>query len=151
MKRTKVQIEKETKKAYLVIDSKGRKGWVQKRWLAADLTVSQTTFEKAVDYIKERQASEVEAKEWSNSYHKILEVKRESEKALAIEVNFNAYNLERDFSRLVWIPKSLIKEIAVQGWFMAKKIREAVEELTEQIHTGVHCDHIPVANCERLF
>ena len=151
MKRTKVQIEKETKKAYLVIDSEGRKGWIQKRWLAADSTVSQTTFEKAVGFIKERQASESEAKEWSNSYHKILEVKRETEKAVAVEVNFDAYNLERDFSRLIWIPKSLIKDMAVQGWFLAKKIHEEAEELTERIRTGVHCDYIPVADCERLF
>ena len=151
MKRTKVKIEKETKKAYLIADESGAKGWIQKRWLAADCTVAVKTFERAVKNFKERAASYAEAREWLNSYHTIKSVKRETEKAVAVEANFDAYNLERDFSRLIWIPKSLLKNMAVPGWFIAKKVREVAENLTEQIHTGVFCDYIAVENCERLL
>ena len=148
MKRTKVTIEHETQKAYLILDSKGRKGWIQKRWLAADSTVTEKTMCKADGNLKRCQEAEDEAKEWANSFHKILKIERETEKALAIKVNFDAYNLERDFGRLIWIPKSLIRDMAVQGWFLAKKIREAAEELTEQIRTGVRCDYVPVEDCD---
>ena len=148
MKRTKVQIEHETKKAYLIVDSEGRKGWIQKRWLGVDGTVAEKTIAKAAENFQQRQAAEEEAKEWANSYHRIIKIERETEKALAIKVNFDAYNLERDFGRLIWIPKSLIKNMAVQGWFLAKKIREAAEELTEQIRTGVLCDYVPVEDCD---
>jgi len=152
MKRTKVQIEHETKKAYLITDSEGNKGWIQKRWMAADGTVSEKTMAKAAENFHERQAAKDEAKEWANSYHRIIKVERETEKALAIKVNFDAYNLERDFGELIWIPKSLIKNMAVQGWFIAKKIREAAEELAERIHTGVLCDYVPVEDCDdRMF
>lgn len=152
MKRTKVHIEHETQKAYLVTDSAGRKGWIQKRWMADDFTVSKKTMAKAAENFHQRQAAEDEAKEWANSYHRIIKVEKETEKALAIKVNFDAYNLERNFGQLIWIPKSLIKDMAVQGWFLAKKIREAAEELTERIHTGALCDYVPVDGCDdRMF
>lgn len=148
MKRTKVQIERQTEKAYIIIDSQGRKGWIQKRWMAADGSVSEKTLIKSAENFKQRQASRDEAKEWANSYHRIIEVKRETEKAVAIEVNFDAYNLERNFRRLIWIPKSMMKDMAVQGWLLAKKIHQQAEELVERIHTGVLCDYVPVEDCD---
>lgn len=151
MKRTKVQIERETKKAYLVFDGTGRKGWIQKRWLGGDNTVAEKTMAKADEKYKEHQAAYAEAKEWSNEYHRIISVEKETEKAVAVKAVFDAYNLERDFDQFIWIPKSLIKDMAVQGWFVAKKIREVSEELTERIRTGVLCEYVAVADCERLF
>jgi len=147
-----VKIERETKKAYLVKDKSGRKGWVQKRWLRVeDLTVAAKTFEKAIKNFKERERAAAEAREWANSYHAIIKVARETEKAIAVEANFDAYDLERDFTRLIWIPKSLLCDMAVPGWFLLKKIYEAADELAEKIHTGVLCDYIAVENCDRLF
>lgn len=148
MERIKIQIEHETKKAYLITDSKGRKGWIQKKWMAADGTVAEKTMAKASGTFMERKAAEDEAKEWANTYHRIIKIEKETEKAVAIKVNYDAYNLERNFSRLIWIPKSLIKDMAVQGWFLTKKIREAADELADQIRAGILCDYVPIENCE---
>lgn len=150
MRRINVKIIKETQKA-LLINSNGRQGWIQRRWLGADCTVTKVTFEKAVANYEQRQADYKEAKEWTNSLHRIIAIARETEKALAIEVNFDAYNLERNFKKLLWVPKSIVKEKCIPGWFILKKIRQLADELTEQIHTGVFCDFIAIENCDRLF
>jgi len=151
MKRIKVQIEKSTKKAHLITSEDGRRGWIQQRWLRADSTVSKKVLDKAVVNFKERQAAHAEATEWADSYHRILEVARETEKAVAVKANFDAYNLERDFQHLVWIPKSLLHGLAVPGWFIIKKVRQITEELYEELHTGVRCDYIAVEDCDRLY
>jgi len=150
MKRLTVKIEHETKKAYLVIDEKGRKGWIQKRWLKNN-AVTEKTMQKAANNYKERQTVKAEAQQWSNSYHVILSIAKETAKAIAVQANFDAYNLERDFTRYLWIPKSLLKNMAVPGWFIAKKVREVAAELEDEICTGVMCDYIAVENCERLM
>jgi len=150
MKRIKVQIERQTQKAYLVIDEKGRKGWIQRRWLDDDGNVAEKTMSRASDNFKERENAYAEAKEWSENYHKIIEVERETGKAVAVKALFDAYNIERDYERLLWIPKSLINNMAIPGWFVAKKIREAAEQLSEQIRTGVLLISVAIEDCDNF-
>jgi len=148
MKRTKVQIEKETKKAYLVTNNAGRKGWIQKRWLDEGSTVNSKTFEKAVENYNQRQADYEEGKKWADDFHKVLEIAKETEKAIAVNAHFDAYNIERDITRLVWIPKSLMKAGCVPGWFIAKKISEIEEEFYLQNNTGIMLMSIEIEDCE---
>ena len=74
MKRTKVKIEKETKKAYLIVDGEGRKGWIQKRWLSDESTVNPKTFEKSVKEFASRQKASDDYHAWANSNHKVVSV-----------------------------------------------------------------------------
>jgi len=151
MKRTKVQIEKQTKRAYLICDESGRKGWIQKRWLAADKTVSEKTMTKADENYKEQQAGYAEAKQWQNAYHVIKEIARQTDKAIAVNLVLYVPNIEKWFDRLLWIPKSLIKNQAVQGWFVIKKIREQIEELKERVRTGAMLDSVDITDCDDLM
>jgi len=128
MKRTKVQIEKETKKAYLVIDANGRKGWIQRRWLGADNTVAEKTLAKANDNYKANQAAYAEAKNHSESLHAITKIVRETERALAVEVILEFCDVEKMADKMIWIPKSLVKDNSVPGWFVIKKLNELLEE-----------------------
>jgi len=151
IKRLKVEIEKSTAKAHLIKDSEGRIGWIQKRWLAEDSTVSVKTFEKAVSNYKERAEIRSEAREWSNARHKIIEIAKETAKAIAVKASFDAYDVERTVHRLVWIPKSLIKNGAVPGWWMAKKIDELKHEFYDRYQTGVVLNYVRVEDCDRLM
>ena len=151
MTRTKVRIEKETKKACLVADDEGRKGWIQKRWLGDDSTVNSKTFEKAVDNYNQRQADYEEGKKWANDFHKVIEIAKETEKAIAVKAYFDAYNIERDITRLIWIPKSLMKDGCVPGWFIAKKITELEEEFYLEHNTGMILMSVDVEDCENRF
>ena len=150
-KRIKIEIEKSTKKAHLVKDLAGRIGWIQRRWLADDSTVSVKTFEKAVANYKERAEIRQEAKEWANACHRIVEVARETTKAIAVKASFDAYDIERTVHRLVWIPKSLIQNGGVPGWWVAKKIDELKHEFYEHYQTGIMLNYVKVENCDRLL
>jgi len=150
MKRIKVTIEKETQKAFLITDGQN-KGWIQRRWLGADSTVSEKTFEKSVNNYAEQKKNFEESKEWSNSYHRIIKVEKETDKALAVKINLDSYNIERDFKRLLWIPKSLVKDLTVPGWFIIRKVRELIDGFYEEHHTGALCDYIAIEDCDRLF
>jgi len=151
MERVKVTIEKETAKAYLLNDFDGNKGWIQQRWLVADSTVNNTTWQKAISNYSERQSAWREAKQWSQDYHVINKIDRETEKAVAVKVAFDAYNLERTFRRLIWFPKSMVKDMAVQGWLIAAKVREAGEQLSEEINTGVMFLTIGIEDCQTIM
>lgn len=127
-KRINVEIEKETKKAYLVKSSDGVCGWIQKRWLKEDFTVNAKTFAKAVETFGQIKKVRDEEKSFNEAYHAILNIDRETEKAVAIAAHFDLCDIERDCVKLVWIPKSLIKNNAVQGWFVNKKLDEIVSQ-----------------------
>ena len=149
-KKIKVEIEKSTAKAHLIKDAEGRVGWIRKRWLSADSTVSVKTLEKAVVNYKERQDIRAEAKEWSTACHRIVEIAKETVKAVAVNAVFDAYNIERTIYRLLWIPKSLIKNGGVPGWFIAKKVNELEHEFYDRHQTGMMLDYVGIENCERL-
>ena len=153
MKRTKVQIEKQTKKAYLIFDESGRRGWIQKRWLAADNTVAEKTLAKAEENYKARQTAYAEAKVHSESLHAITKTVRETEKALAVEVTLEFCDVEKIADKMIWIPKSLVKNNSVPGWFVSKKLNELLEEYRMNFsrYGSVIIDSVGVADFDNCF
>lgn len=150
MKRTKVKIEKETKKAYLVSDPEGRRGWIQKRWIDNNSTVNSMTIEKSVQEFKSRRDAHDEYQAWANSNHKVVSIKRETGKAIAAEAVFDAYNIEKTITKLLWIPKSLVNDDGVPGWFIAKKITELEDEFYLEHNTGMMLMSVGIEDCENL-
>jgi len=153
MKRTKVTIEKETKKAYLIKDAAGSLGWIQKRWLAADSTVSAKTFERAAADYTERQIAYKEGKIWNDSYHTIITIAKETEKAIAVNVTLDFCDAERNQNKLMWIPKSLVKENGVPGWFIMRKLQDILSEYRQDFsrYGSVIIGSIDIEDCEHLY
>lgn len=153
MKRTKVQIERQTQKAYLVSDNSGRRGWIQKRWLSADNTVAEKTLVKADENCRARQAAYSEAKVHSESLHAITKKVRETEKALAVEVILEFCDVEKIVDKMIWIPKSLVKDNSVPGWFVIKKLNELLEEYRMNFSRfgSVMIDSVGVADFDSCF
>lgn len=54
-------------------------------------------------------------------YFQIPKIEKETEKAVAFNIEIELCNLERTVQRLCWIPKSMIKNGAVPGWLLEKK------------------------------
>jgi len=149
MERVKVKIERETKKAYLIAAG-NHKGWIQKRWLRSDSTVSVKTFENAVKNYNEQESSRKEAKQFANEYHKILGIEKETEKAIAVKLVLDFCDVEKTQNKLLWIPKSLIKDGAVQGWYVTKKMQEILDEYRMDFsrYGSVIIDSVAVADFE---
>lgn len=121
--KTQVTIERETAKAYLVADSQGRQGWIQKRWLR-DGQVNSETFEKAVATQEKEAAWKERCAAWKEDFHPVT-VTRETEKAIAIEIVFERCDGEKEISRFMWFPKSQVRNgNEVPGWLLAAKNRE---------------------------
>lgn len=127
MTRIQVTIVRSTPKAHLVQDTTGRTGWIQARWLAADSTVSATTFEKAVASAADRAASqqrksdfEAAEKQFRNNWH-LVEVAKETEKAVAAKITILAPGGFEE-EALVWFPKSAIgggeNFAEIPGWMI---------------------------------
>lgn len=132
--KVKVEIVKSTEKAHLVKSEDGRECWIQKRWLSADSMVNETTFNRGAVSIEER-AAEAErrkaateaARNFKNDLHPVA-VARESEKAIACEAEWSvAANDDFGGKRLVWFPKSQVKDNCVPGWLILAKARELAE------------------------
>lgn len=121
--RKKVEIVRETEKAVLVKDKSGKEGWLQKRWLRPDGTVSKDTFDKATSELKARNEEFQSARDFKNGFHEYGFVK-ETEKAVGLEVVGEIPNLETSFKRIIWIPKSVMRDGKVPGWIIEKKIAE---------------------------
>lgn len=130
MSRTKVQIVKETPKAFLVTDG-ARQGWIQRRWLRADSTVAEATFARAAQAFAGREAEQEAEREFRNSYHAVRVV-REAERAIAAEVVLSDCAHEQFVRRLVWFPKSQVRNgNQVPGWLIRAKLRELEEANSE--------------------
>ena len=133
--RVKVTVEHETKKALLISDG-SRKGWIQRRWLRNDSSVSEKTFEKAVETFKQRETAknderkfQTDLREFKNSWH-LIRFTRKTEKAIATTLSVEIAGIVTE--RLAWFPKSqcAIKsnELAeVPGWLIKAKEAEACE------------------------
>lgn len=69
-----------------------------------------------------------------------MKVARETEKAVAVEVVFEAANAEREITRLMWFPKSMIEGgegvALVPGWMIEERVDRARAEI-EDSHRGV--------------
>lgn len=134
--RTQVSIVRETAKA-LLVEAAGQQGWIQRRWLRADGTVSGETFAKAVAnnsarkqaFAEERQA-EAEFRNFKNTSH-LVTIAKQTDKAIACEVIVELAGCES--AKLVWFAKSCCEPgeaegtALVPGWLIVEKHREAVE------------------------
>lgn len=131
--RIQVAVARETAKA-LLVEAEGRQGWIQRRWLAADGTVSAATFEKAVAGAQERREeaarqreAEAAERQFRDSFHRVPVV-RESERAVAAEIVVEFAGAES--GKLVWFPKSLLGGgdgvAEVPGWLIREKVAEAL-------------------------
>lgn len=136
--RIEVAIVRSTEKAHLV-SANGQQGWIQKRWIDAANTVSETTFAKAVAGATERVATaKINADRataerlFRNSDHAVAVVK-ETEKAVAAEVTVVVPGGFEE-TRLVWFPKSAIgggEGVAiVAGWMIRSKEEQVTEGCT---------------------
>ena len=57
-------------------------------------------------------------------------IRRETEKAVAITITFVCVHTDQAVNRLMWIPKSLVRNGAVSEWFFNKKIEEMKSEFS---------------------
>jgi hypothetical protein len=135
MKRLSVQILRSTPKAHL-IEANGQQGWIQKRWLAPDGTVSEAVFAKAVASHQEREEARQRQSEWESeeeafkqTLHRIR-IAGETEKAVAAEVLLRVPGGFED-TVLVWFPKSRVAidgDFAeVPGWMIREREWGAVD------------------------
>lgn len=126
--RTKVAVERETKKALLVVGGDGRKAWIQRRWLAADGTVAEETFEKAAASLAGRDQERADFAAWKNAFHPIGPVVRETEKAVAVEAVIACETTDQTARVLCWFPKSQLRDGQAPGWLILAKAEQARNE-----------------------
>jgi hypothetical protein len=135
MSRIHVTIVRSTAKAHL-IEADGRQGWIQKRWLKDDGTVSAETFEKSAANHAQREAARQEEREWEakerefkDTLHRVRIV-RQTEKAIATEVILRVPGGFEE-PTLVWFPKSRVAidgDVAeVPGWMIREREWEVVD------------------------
>lgn len=129
---TAVTVVRSTAKAHLVQAADGRQGWVQNRSLKADSSVTAVTFDKAAAEFIGRMQEKAAATEFAQAFHAVVVV-RETEKAVAIEAEIELTSVERDISRLVWLPKSqLCKDgdvVSAPGWILSAKRAELLSTM----------------------
>ena len=116
-----MEIVKETKKA-LMIEVEGLKFWIQRRWLRSDGSLTpagEKARQKALEAAAERAKGE--------KYYAVA-IARETAKAVAVQVELDAYTLERDMRRLVWFPKSVMRDNRVPAWLLHRKLDELTLE-----------------------
>lgn len=132
-KSTSVEVVRSTDKAHLVRDAEGREAWIQKRWLRADGTVNSATFsrqaaEKATR-LADKAAKGAADRAFKNDLHPVMAA-RESEKAIAVEARWENFASDQSGKRLVWFPKSQVKDGKVPGWLIQAKAKEMRDALT---------------------
>jgi hypothetical protein len=130
MQVTQVTIVTSTAKAHLVADAAGRQGWIQNRSLKADSTVNTTTFDKAAAEFTGRVQAKAEAAAFANDFHLIGLVQRETDKAIAVQADWDEHCSDQSGKSLVWFPKSQLVDGQAKGWLIEAKARELRERLT---------------------
>lgn len=125
MKKITVEIIRETQKAKLVKDSEGREAWVQNRSYKDGL-VNLTVFEKGVDFLLKRDEEKKELEKLEKEGIELENIVKETEKAIAIEINLESKDGEYTKTETVWFPKSLVKNGKAVYWFYNKKINEVM-------------------------
>lgn len=81
--------------------------------------------------VKSKKKMAEESKIFRNGYHTLENLVRETEKAAAISISFETVHTEKIIRRLLWLPKSLLKDARAPGWFLLKKVDEIAEEIEE--------------------
>lgn len=127
-----VQIIKSTAKAHLVQNEEGRQAWIQARWLRADGTVNDKTFNNGAVAIEQKKADAEADNAFANGMHEIHEIVKESEKAIALNARWENFASDQTGTALVWFPKSQIKNNSLPGWLLKAKAKELKERLTRQ-------------------
>lgn len=117
-----VSIVHETKKAKLVKDSKGRQGWIQNRSYKAG-KVNLTTFENAVANFTEREELKIEMNKPI-----VLDIVRETEKAVCFEIVVDYYNAEVVRTKSAWLPKSWLIAGKAKAKDFSSKVKETFGE-----------------------
>lgn len=125
----KVEIVKSTAKAHLV-ESDGRKAWIQKRWLREDGTVNAKTFERQAAEQNALEKVKKADQEFKSSLHELGPVERETEKAIAIKAYWHEEHTDQAGSCLAWLPKSQIQGGQAPGWLLNAKARELPSRIT---------------------
>ena len=124
------ELVKESEKGAGLFEEKnsGVKFWVRPKTKLAFLKGNITeSFKKSFDFRKRLFLIENTQKELDSKMIRVPfeKVQRETEKALAFKCEFNSKNHWID--RLLWIPKSLIKDGMIQQSFVQMKIKELNE------------------------
>jgi len=125
----KVEVVRETKKAKLVKTEDGRQGWMMNRSVNAELMVNEETFIKAAAEFAGRESAKEAAMEFRNEYHSIGEIARESDKVVAVEARIDEECTDQSITRLIWLPKSQIKDGQVQGWLLQTKVEDLLNQV----------------------
>lgn len=126
--RTTIEIIRETKKAKLV-KCGDKQGWMPTRWVRDDLTVKTETFEKSAIEFARTETARNEAREFKNGMHDLLTIERENDKAVAINVSIYEECTDQQINRLVWFPKSQIKNNQAPGWLFIAKVNDLMERV----------------------
>lgn len=137
-----VSIIDETAKALKVQAADGRSGWIQRRWLRADGTVSADTFLKAAASTEQVRQASIARAEFKDGLHSFAAA-RETERAVAVQVEIDYIDVERDGRSLVWFPKSQVTNGCLPGWLINAKKRELMDTLRGRGNVALKCAGLP--------
>jgi hypothetical protein len=127
--RTTVEIVRETKKAKLV-KCGGKQAWLPNRWIRKDLTVKTETFENSAVEFARTETARNEVSEFKNGMHDVGSVERETTKAVAVKATIYEECTDQQITRLVWFPKSQIKNDQAPGWLFLAKVNDLLEQVS---------------------
>jgi hypothetical protein len=126
--RTTIEIIRDTEKAKLV-KCGDKQAWLPHRWVRDDLTVKTETFEKSAIEFARTETARNEAQEFKNGMHDLLTIERENDKAVAINASIYEECTDQQITRLVWFPKSQVKNNQAPGWLFLAKANDLRERV----------------------
>lgn len=122
MTRIEVSIVRSTKKAHLVQDADGVQFWIQARNLkdgSISERVHQTALQNKAEFVADRQAERA-----AREAYFTVQVDRETEKAVGTSLAFIT-KTGGEVSRMIWFPKSMLRDGQAPGWMIASKVDDA--------------------------
>lgn len=130
----------------MLVSDGTRKGWIQGRWFTPTESdtigvVSTKTFERAAREFAEREAARNEAREAREAFYRIPVV-RETDKAVAAPVGFENVFTEWSGEKMIWFPKSVLRDGAAPGWMILQKLRELLRMPGDTARLGQFEVHI---------
>lgn len=139
MKTTVEKIE-ETKKAFLVQDKDGRKAWLPKQWVDEDMGVDTEKFNTSAHKFERIQRDREENKSYRDDYHEVGNRVKESEKAAAFRAIIRGSQSEEEIEKLVWFPKSQMRDGKVPGWLIEERKKELLNEIGIRLGPKDECE-----------
>ena len=125
-KRLQVSVVRSTKKAVLVRTIDGRESWMQNRWVKNEgeqLTVNQETFNRNFLELANKTKVKEEERAFKDGFHDLPLIERETEKAVAVNATLTREATDEVISRMVWFPKSQLKNGQAPGWLINAKLK----------------------------